>query len=74
MYTSERNPIRELLMHREVQLDFTPEMEVFYLCCLRVVILKIETDLSNSIYITSISGVKFSWTALHVPCMNLDDK
>ena len=32
----------------EVQLDFTPEIEVF-VCCLRDVIQKIQRDLSNRI-------------------------
>ena len=49
---------------RAVQLDFTPIMEILK-CCLRDVILKIERDLRNSTYDTSISGVKFSWTTLY---------
>ena len=32
-------------------------------------ILKIERDLSNSMYNTSISGVKFSWTTLYTANM-----
>ena len=46
-----------LLEYREVQLDSTPELEVFdmlfEICHIR-----------NSIKNTSISGVKFSWTTL----------
>ena len=36
------------------------------MCCLRDVILKIERDLSNNIWNTSISGDKFSWTTLYM--------
>ena len=49
-------------MYLEVQLDLTPEIEVYSVCRLRDVILKIERYLSNS---TSISEVKFSWTTLY---------
>ena len=35
-------------LYRVVQLDFTPEIEVF-VCCLRDVIQKIQRDLSNRI-------------------------
>ena len=37
----------------------------YSICCMRDVILKIERDVSNSIFDTLISGVKFSWTTLH---------
>ena len=38
----------------------------YFICCLRDVIQTIVIDLSNSIYNTSISGVKFSWTTLYI--------
>ena len=37
-------------MYRAAKLDFIPEIEVFRICCLRDVILKIERDLSNSVH------------------------
>ena len=53
-------------VYREVQLDLTPEMKVFHLIFEKWHN-KIARDLSNNIYNTSISGVKFSWTALYCP-------
>ena len=50
--------------YREVRMDFTPEIK-YSIWCLRDVTLKIEWDRSNSIYNTSISGGKFSWTTLY---------
>ena len=50
-------------LYRVVQLDFTPEIEVF-LCCLGGVLVKIGWDLSYNTQNTSISGVKSSWTTL----------
>ena len=53
-------------LFRVVQLNLTMDIEVQYsIWCLRDVIIKIERDLSNSIWNTSISGVKFSRTTLY---------
>ena len=53
------------MSYREVLLDFTPDKEEFSMMFDRCHT-EIERVLSNSIYNTSISGVKFSWTTLYV--------
>ena len=50
--------------YRVVQLDFTTEVEVFYMMFDRSLSILVG-HLSNSIWNTSISGVKLSWTTLY---------
>ena len=50
-------------LYTEVQLDSTPEIEVFHMQFERCA--KIERGLSNSIQNASFSGFKFSWTTLY---------
>ena len=53
------------VVYREVQLDFTPEMEIFYMLFDRCHTKSRKEYISKSILNISISGVKFSWTILY---------
>ena len=53
--------------YREVQLDFTPEIEVFLMLFERCyTTVEVERDLANIISNTSVSGVKFGWTTHNI--------
>ena len=55
-------------LYRMGNLDFTPDMEVhvYYVCCLRDIVLCLVWHLWSSIWNTSFSGVKSSWTSLYL--------
>ena len=66
-----------MTVFRVVQLNFSPEIQVFYMRFERALSifstsLKQHITVLYCIYITSISGVKSSWTSLYILYISTD--
>ena len=58
-------------LNREVQLDLTPEIEVFHMLFDRCHTKNRKRSIKQRIYNTSNSGVKFSCTTLYIPWLRV---